>query len=164
MLQICRRVLRGGVLLALALSPATLFGAPGYTYVPVYVNGELPRQDLVVAHLAINNNGQVVFMTSEQTGFSDVTYRVYVATVGEPPQLVLETPNAYETNGVPIIAPNEGPVGINNDGLVSIPLRWPTIDSEGQLIATEGGYGVFQPGTGLISEIRGLRRSSGRLN
>lgn len=151
------------LLCAMLLVPMAAKGAPGYTYELILEGGYPDIEALNSQHLAINNNSQVVFVTTYSVPFEGLKYRVYVATVGNAPELVFESGTTHETDNVPIFDQSAA-VGINDNGIVAIGLSWPTINDAGQVTATEYGYGIFEPGVGLISEIRGLRKSSGRLN
>ena len=142
-----------------------LNAAPGFTYEVIYVDGQQVGEDLQVRHAAMSNNGQVVFMTQGGAGFGPITYRVYVASPGQAPQLVLETLGyGYEPTRPNIEAEGSGSIGINDNGIVAIPLIWTEYDQNNRPISNEFGYGLYEPGVGLIREIRGVRRSSGRVN
>ena len=108
-----KRTLSAGILIACStfLTPIAQ-GAPGYIYDAIYTNGQFTNQNLVVRHAAINNSGHVVFTTAETVGFQQQVLRTYVASPGQAPQLVFESPSFTGENTGPNIYPAEGAVGI----------------------------------------------------
>ena len=137
-------------------------GDPGYTYEIIYVSGDFTGQSLQRNHAAINNSGEVAFTTFQSTAGGGLR-RVYFVAPGEAPVLLLETPSSNGVDSEPVIYVSQM-LGINDDGIVSIPLYWTYFDENQNIIGQEQGYGLYEPGVGKVSEIRDLRRSSGRLN
>lgn len=156
---------------AVAMTSAVLMpgtgtaNAPGYSYELLYANGELPRQDLAIQYSAVNNAGEVVFVTREIFGFQGSIWRVYTATAGGALNLVREID---ATSSRPPTAPTWGGgsnVGINDDGVVSIPMHFPILDENGNPV---GGFQAVQqlvdPAGVVVGEISDLFTTSGRPN
>jgi len=149
-------------LLAGGYWPAETQAAPGYEYELITVGGDGLPGDLLTSQAAINNAGQVAFMTVEQIGFGPRTYRVFRVSPGEAPELVVVLDDL--DNSESGIYYRRTPIGINDDGIVSVPLFFVEADGNGDLVSQEVGYGLYEPGAGLIREIRNLDSSSGQLN
>ncbi len=146
--------------------------APGYTYEVLWEGSNNQSQGVEERYcpgVAINNRGDVVFRTGQFVGGSAVAerIRVYVAWGGQAPEVVYET---LTNNDVPAssgFACREGGglLGINDNGIVAVPLKWVDVDDNGNQIDFFGyGYGLVQSGVGLIRELRGIQNSSGRVN
>jgi len=139
-------------------------GAPGFTYDAIYIDGQFTGQNLVLTHAGMNDSGQVVFTTAETIGFQLQVLRTYVASPGETPLLVFESQSFTGQEPGPNIYPAVGGVGINDNGIVAISLIWTILDENQNIIGTDIGYGLFEPGVGIIREIRDFRGSSSQLN
>jgi len=141
--------------LTVLLGPCTGRASPGYSYERILP----PATNERIEQAAINNAGTVAFTAVDRVGFGPRIDRLYVVEPGEPPVLLLETSTDEDSY---ILASN--PIGINDDGVVSVSLLWNTFDELGNLIDQDLGYGLYQAGTGLVREIRDLGGSSGHLN
>jgi hypothetical protein len=144
--------------------------APGYTY-EVLREGLGTQVPTVAGErhcggMAINNRGDVVFRTNQSIENFEERSRIYVAWGGRSPELVYElltnsvdpTPRAPRCNTFPNM------LGINDDGIVAVPVDWVGVDANGVTVASENGYVLLQPGVGVIRELRGVQNSSGRVN
>ena len=132
--------------------------APGYRYELLYSNGDLPGQELDVLYLATNNAGEVVFMTREIFGFSGSVWRVYTSTASGTLNLVrtLDGTSSRAPDEPTFFGSSVG-IGINDDGVVSIPVNYPILDNNGIPTGSyELVYELIHPTQGLVSLITGI--------
>ncbi len=152
--------------LLVALTTTGAYAAPGYTYKVLWegANSQQTTGQRYCPGVAINNRGDVVFRTGEYLQIYPSVIeriRVYVAWSGQAPEVVYELLTSR-----PFPAPSgrgcgEGgtTLGINDNGIVAVPLFWYNATADNG----EAGYGLIEPGVGLIRELRGLQWSSGRV-
>lgn len=146
-------------------------GAPGYTYEVLWEGSNNQNPGAGQAYcpgVAINNRGDVVFRTSQvETAVPWVERtRVFVAWGGQSPEVVYElvtnnadpAPSALQCN-------ERGLLGINDNGVVAVPVKWVDVDASGNTVAyIDTGYVLVQPGTGVIRTLHGMQNTSGRVN
>jgi len=152
--------------LALQAAPIAL-AAPGYTYEVLWEgsnNQSQGSEERYCPGVAINNRGDVVFRTAQVvsgTPFIERS-RIWVAWGGQAPVVVfeLQTGNAFPAPSARGCGEGGALLGINDDGIVAVPLIWFNAAAND----AELGYGLIDPGVGLIRELRGLQFSSGRVN
>ena len=149
--------------------------APGYTYDEIFTGTSVVQENPSHYGLMINNRSEVVFVTGESSGFNTAIYRAYISRPGPTPQSPRPAPEliyeiASDAGGTAPQISRTRPIGINDNGIVAVPLNWPILDMSGNMISSEAGFGIFDPnlpGAGLdrqIGEIRNLQGSSGRIN
>jgi len=129
--------------------------APGYTYELLW-HGSFPNQ--TCPGIAINNNGDVAFHTREGTQL----VRAYLAQPGQVPAIVYE-----EQSNNPLPVPRSscnGPIGMNDNGIISLPLDFYADDGNGGIIQLSNGRGLLEPGIGIIREMPNISQSSGRVS
>ena len=158
-----------GTLICLALLAAgnSQANAPGYRYELLYYDQQFPSEWLDYLYLAVNRAGEVVFVTKNTVFPNGTDFRFYTVSEGALPTLVTEATRFDNSYTIPVFPTNHNP-GINNDGIVSIPLNFPLQNDQGEFVGYETGYRLFESGDVLVGEIRrssgSIDGSSGRLN
>jgi hypothetical protein len=153
--------------------------APGYTY-DLIAEFPLPQTSAnglsPCPGIAINNHDDVAYQTSERapSQYTENLVKTYLARPGEPPRLIhqgLQWTGAVDPLPAPYpayagcFAGGTRPLGINDDGIVAIPVHWireaGIFDSTNEISV---GYILVDPNGTLVREIRDLAGSTGRLN
>lgn len=141
--------------------------APGYSYTVLWEgsnNQSQGTEERYCPGVAINNRGDVVFRTGQvlSTYPTVERIRVYVSWGGQAPAVVfeLQTGNAFPSPSARGCGEGGALLGINDQGIVAVPLIWFNAAADD----AELGYGLVEPGVGLVRELRGLQFSSGRVN
>ena len=161
--------LRGAKLVAFAMTSTLVFAdaqaAPGYTYERIF-DGLIVATgtEIPCIGVAIGNRGEVVFRTSEVLTTSPRLERIrtYVKPRVGAAQVVHEGLISEVDSDVdsPESCPSGQALGINDDGIVAVPMRFADASSTNLV----SGYLLVEPGVGVIREIVGLVNSSGRVN
>lgn len=140
--------------------------APGYRYELLYYDQQFPGEWLDYLYLAVNSAGEVVFVTKDTVFPNGSNFRFYSVFPGSAPTLITEETRFDSTRTLRLFFPNKNP-GINDNGIVSVPLNFPTTNDEGDFAGYETRYVLFEPGVGeigLIESDRSIDNTSGRIN
>ena len=166
--ELRRQMALAGALVATSLPLVpVVHAAPGYTYTVLWEGSNNQSQgadERYCPGAAINNRGDVVFRTGQIVGVYPLVerIRVYVSWGGQAPQVVYEllTSNPFPAPSARGCGEGAAMLGINDNGIVAVPLIWYNQAADN----AELGYGLVEPGVGLIRELRGLGNTSGRVN
>lgn len=156
----------------LSLDGRASLAAPGYTYELIastdFYAGYFDTGPEVCPGMAINQRGDVVFHV-QQAIVSNNRYhvQVYVARRGQTPVVVYEGDTRGADDPTPVPRGCPAPLGINDNGIVAVPVNWIQRTSSDGLVYDlhDQGYILVDSEQGtIIREIRGLPVSSGRVN